>query len=520
MAYTIQSGDTLSKLAGQYGSTVADIQKLNPQITDINKIYAGQNLNLPPTSAPVIPQTIKPEVLSNQGTFNIPPPPVANPQVDAASLRAQENAMREAQAKADVERERRQKEAYISSVEDRITQFGRKGAATTAAETSQYQALGLGEAPTRRLAELNTLIGTSLADVEAQAKGELGQGRPLPIALGREAAIKAAGYAGILRLQAEREALAGNIDLARKLASDSVDREFAPIEAEINAKLQTLELNKDFFSTAEKRLVEVQKQGLEAEKAKIDEKKQVKNKILDLAVEYPDSKISPDDDFSVALSKASKSPLYRASVQKAIADAGESADTGYVDANNINVPAQLRNETVLTALLGNKKIAAGTRTQIANQLGVIKAVKSLAEARQTSGFKGISPLNTILNFKVPIIGAGIPFREAAKSKEAVENAGYIEAINLKVQQWASGASLTQAQTEQVSRFTPKVNDTDSAIRTKLNNLYNFMNEQASSQLQSEGKTFIPVKTNLFELFDLMKEASPEQLKQLKDQGLL
>jgi LysM repeat protein len=45
--YTIKSGDTLSTLAAKNNTTVAEIMKLNPQITDANKIYAGATLNLP-----------------------------------------------------------------------------------------------------------------------------------------------------------------------------------------------------------------------------------------------------------------------------------------------------------------------------------------------------------------------------------------------------------------------------------------------------------------------------------------
>ena len=51
MAYTIASGDTLSGIASKNKTTVADLLKLNPTITDPNKIYAGQSLNLP-TIAP------------------------------------------------------------------------------------------------------------------------------------------------------------------------------------------------------------------------------------------------------------------------------------------------------------------------------------------------------------------------------------------------------------------------------------------------------------------------------------
>jgi len=45
--YTIQSGDTLRKIAARINSTVNGILAVNSQITDANKIYAGQVINLP-----------------------------------------------------------------------------------------------------------------------------------------------------------------------------------------------------------------------------------------------------------------------------------------------------------------------------------------------------------------------------------------------------------------------------------------------------------------------------------------
>jgi LysM repeat protein len=48
MAYTIQSGDTLSGIASKNKTTVQDLLKANPTIKDPNKIQAGQSLNLSP----------------------------------------------------------------------------------------------------------------------------------------------------------------------------------------------------------------------------------------------------------------------------------------------------------------------------------------------------------------------------------------------------------------------------------------------------------------------------------------
>ncbi|QSQ20934.1 LysM peptidoglycan-binding domain-containing protein [Pyxidicoccus parkwayensis] len=46
-SYRIKSGDTLSAIARQYGTSVGALMKANPQIKDANLIYAGKSLNIP-----------------------------------------------------------------------------------------------------------------------------------------------------------------------------------------------------------------------------------------------------------------------------------------------------------------------------------------------------------------------------------------------------------------------------------------------------------------------------------------
>nr|MBP8994108.1 LysM peptidoglycan-binding domain-containing protein [Bacteroidales bacterium] len=46
-SYTIKSGDTLSQIAQAQGTTIAELMKLNPQITNPNLIYTGKTLTLP-----------------------------------------------------------------------------------------------------------------------------------------------------------------------------------------------------------------------------------------------------------------------------------------------------------------------------------------------------------------------------------------------------------------------------------------------------------------------------------------
>ena len=53
-SYTIQYGDTLSGIASKTGKSIQELMRLNPSITDPNKIYAGRTLSLG-TSAPTTP---------------------------------------------------------------------------------------------------------------------------------------------------------------------------------------------------------------------------------------------------------------------------------------------------------------------------------------------------------------------------------------------------------------------------------------------------------------------------------
>lgn len=50
MTYVVKAGDTLAKIATRNGITLAQLLKLNPSITNPNKIKVGDNINLPDTS--------------------------------------------------------------------------------------------------------------------------------------------------------------------------------------------------------------------------------------------------------------------------------------------------------------------------------------------------------------------------------------------------------------------------------------------------------------------------------------
>ena len=293
----------------------------------------------------------------------------------------------------------------------------------------------------------------------------------------------------------------GRFDSAKAIADRAVAAKFEKQTMRNNILQFIYTENKDLFTTAEKRAFET--------------KQADRNRKLDMEAEKEMAR------FEQIIRQSD--PLYQAQLTKAQREAAALLDSGSADVNTLvanGTPSGEANKSVLTTLLQNRNIAGGTRTQVANVLGVVNAASELANNRLDGKFKGINPIRAVLDVKIPFTDIGLPFRDQVKGPQEIENEGYVDAINLKVQQWASGASLTQQQTEQVKRFTPKVTDTDAAVRTKLNNLTNFMLTQAQAQLQSEGINFTPAKVNLFETMDLLEQASPEQIAELRKQGLI
>jgi len=70
--YRIQGGDTLSGIAARTGLTVQQIMAANPQITDPNKIYEGQMLNLPGVPAQSVQPQARPQI-QPQARSNVQP---------------------------------------------------------------------------------------------------------------------------------------------------------------------------------------------------------------------------------------------------------------------------------------------------------------------------------------------------------------------------------------------------------------------------------------------------------------
>lgn len=73
--YTIKYGDTLSGIASQTGKSISELMRLNPSITDPNKIYAGRTLNVgdnaPAVSTPA-PSSSSKQTIAQVAKVSVP----------------------------------------------------------------------------------------------------------------------------------------------------------------------------------------------------------------------------------------------------------------------------------------------------------------------------------------------------------------------------------------------------------------------------------------------------------------
>lgn len=79
MQIGIKSGDTLSQLAQQHGTSVDALMKANPKIKDANLIYAGDTLNIPGKGDSFGPAGGSPRGMSGAGGDSFQPGGAAAP---------------------------------------------------------------------------------------------------------------------------------------------------------------------------------------------------------------------------------------------------------------------------------------------------------------------------------------------------------------------------------------------------------------------------------------------------------
>lgn len=300
---------------------------------------------------------------------------------------------------------------------------------------------------------------------------------------------------------AQLSASQGDYATALQYVDQAVSLKYQGKKDQLAAAQQNLDLllkSPDLTSAQEKRAL-ARQQIIKDEERKLKAEEENDRAVRELAVEASRNgatqdvidKIlkSPDQDTALSIASRSLGESFR---QKLAQQAFENSITNrelelktIASQDNENTKALI---TDVNTALGSNKIGQGTKTALSTILGVINATEDLAKATPDGSFAGLYPGRSIVDFALP---------DLAKRTKTITNEGYLDAINLKVQQWASGASLTKEQIAQVARFTPSKNDTDKAVRAKMNNLVDFMQQQIKGSLQSEGIQYEPQKADLF-----------------------
>lgn len=369
-----------------------------------------------------------------------------------------------------------------------------------------------------------------------------------------------------MELALQVEAMRGNLELSQSQADRVIALKFAPIEAEYKYLLTAYTLNKDILEREDKEKTNKLAIALDDRRTVIEERKANAQKAYDMAIKAIESNpgnlnalasakeifnLEPSDPKYIdkAFNLVGK---YQAKPEKGkfetIEDAkgnvyeverdargkiigeprlvlGEGGDgigleTATQNLQTEKTPASIKSFLASIFRSKGKDISQGTKTEIGNVVNVSSALEDFANANLEGQFVGLgagaggkrflSAIGTLgISELVRVFG-----REKTKAERA-QNRQFIEAVNLKVQQWASGASLTETQTEQVERLTPVKSDNDRELKRKINGLYNFMIGQAQSKLLTEGVNVSIPKVDLFEIQDLASQASPEQLAELQ-----
>lgn len=131
--------------------------------------------------------------------------------------------------------------------------------------------------------------------------------------------------------------------------------------------------------------------------------------------------------------------------------------------------------TTVSELFKNPKLKSND--QIQNAGAVLSSITEFGKNINTGKVKGYGFLG----------GGFLP--EAVSGQKAIATRGNVAGIEGKLQQWLSGASLSKGQEKLVEKMIPGANDTDATVKTKLNQLANYMLSDIKGRASTQGVDF-------------------------------
>lgn len=241
----------------------------------------------------------------------------------------------------------------------------------------------------------------------------------------------------------------GQFDIAQKYVDRAVQAEMEAVTRKLDVYKQIYDRAQTLFTRDEQREFEI---------ALADREREEELKVFEYKANL-EQKIKQSD------------PLYRLELQLKQNEVNKLNSTG-TTASIKSADGKLDPTGYFTSVIKNTGAKDNANLQAVG--GVLAAIQGFAEANPDGTFPGLGP---VARFN--------PVTDQA----ATSNRGAIKAINLKVQQWASGASLTKQQTDYVNSITPTDGDWGPQLKQKTNALTNFMLSQAKGTLSSQGIQF-------------------------------
>ncbi len=294
MAYQIKYGDTLSGIASQNNTDINSIMKLNPSITDPNKIQAGAFLVLPNLSS---------EVLSTAPAPILPMTPVVD-NTNKGIIDARAKVMESEQARIQAE-DASQNEFgnKIKSIIGQTEQDMSNLAGMASYEQQQLDQSGANEIKKRQRELANQMKVLSNEAQVAQLKTEspTGAGETMSFNQGysatqqREYAIRA------LTLNSENALLSGQLETAKEDATRAVELKYGDAVKRLDQNSKLIELYKPFMTNEQNKQAEIQTAKNEQIKTELADKKKLQTDAINFAQTNGDAttaskllKLSPD----------------------------------------------------------------------------------------------------------------------------------------------------------------------------------------------------------------------------------
>lgn len=278
--YTIQSGDTLSGIAQQKGTTVNEIVKLNPSISDPNKIFAGANIYIPNVSA-TNTQVSMPEnrninidnIANPQQPVNIPSQTTTNLNTIASSAQDILTQLYNQQAKqteetiAQQQRELDPLYQQQMALQNQILNRGKE-------QLEMERSAGI-DTQRQSLAQLQGAIAQQSAKFIGEQYNLSAAGNPVTASIGRKNDAMQ-----LALMTASAQSMTGNLQAAQQSIDNAINLKYTDTLNALQFTKEYIARNEDIMSSAQKSLAETRSKLVDFQIKQIEKEQDNFNKII------------------------------------------------------------------------------------------------------------------------------------------------------------------------------------------------------------------------------------------------